>query len=239
MSARVKQWAPLANAEIGRQGSPVPVELVLGIIEAESTGVPGALRGEAHLGDASIGLMQILLSTARQLGYQGVAGDRNTLTGLFEPRTNIRLGVQLLTDLWNRLGNAAGVASAYNGGVRPSLGFGLPLTGTVPKSICLAWEGSGASKRCVKSVTVQPGQYANAAYIQKVLTAMRSYTSAQQLPPVIIDGSDDAPSGDMDGGTGSGPDDATGTSGSAPIDPAVLTIALAVLGASAVAFFRR
>ena len=186
MSANVERWRTAAQAELDAQESPVPIGMVLAIIEAESTGNPKAYRGEAALHDGSIGLMQILLATARGMGYTGISGDPANLNGLFYPQTNIHYGVKYLTDLWARLGNAADVASAYNGGVRPWLGFGGTLPMDHPAvTVCLARDSQG---NCIKRQTVQPGDYGNAEYVDKVLNAMQGYGGVQGLPPVIITG---------------------------------------------------
>lgn len=183
MSANVERWRAMAEAELARQDSPVPLGLVLAIIEAESTGNPRAYRGEAALHDGSIGLMQILSATARGLGYTGINGDPQNQNGLFDPATNIRYGVMFLTDLWQRLGSASDVASAYNGGVRPSIGFGGVVAGPNPVTVCLARDGQGS---CIRRFTAQPGQYGNQGYVDKVLAAWQRYTPAHELPPVII-----------------------------------------------------
>lgn len=187
MTANVERWRSLVQQVIAQQNAQVPEGIVLAIIEAESSGTPSAYRGEAAINDGSIGLMQVLGTTAHSLGYTGAPGDRSTLTGLFDPATNIYYGVKLLNGLWTRFGNAADVASAYNGGVRPWLGFGGVLTGDQSKTICLARDANG---NCINRVVVQPGQYANAAYVNKVLKLAQQYSGAQQLPTVTIDGSE-------------------------------------------------
>ena len=55
-------------------------------------------RFQSLIGDASYGLMQLLMSTARGLGY---TGDAN---GLYDAATNIDLGTRLLSDLRRRYG---------------------------------------------------------------------------------------------------------------------------------------
>jgi soluble lytic murein transglycosylase-like protein len=186
MSANVERWRDVVVDAIEQQGSPIPAELALAIIEAESTGNPHAYRGEAAISDGSIGLMQILYGTARGQGYAGSAGDKTALTGLFDPATNIYYGVAFLTSLWNQLGNAADVASAYNGGVRPSIGFGATVT--KPTTVCLERDSNG---KCVRTFTAQPGQYGNQSYVDHVLRAMQTYAGTEGLPPVEITGTPD------------------------------------------------
>jgi soluble lytic murein transglycosylase-like protein len=81
-------------------------------IKAESDWDVNASRFEAHKGDASWGLMQLLLATAR-----GVLGDNNlTTTQLINPRVNIEAGTKFLSQLWNRYGNMRDAMAAYNAG---------------------------------------------------------------------------------------------------------------------------
>lgn len=93
----------------------VPEDWIRATIATESNWDPQAFRDEPKIGDASRGLMQLLLTTARGLGYEGAP------EGLFDPATNISLGTQLLADLRRRYGtDPRDVYSAYNSG-RPKL----------------------------------------------------------------------------------------------------------------------
>jgi len=133
----------------------VPFGLIKGTILIESSFNPRAYRAEParsslpptsdfpNGGDASYGLMQLLSRTARGLGFTGA------LLELYDPETNIDLGTQLLAqNLRMTGGSVADTVSAYNGGFRPSLGYGEV----------------GAS-----------GQYANQSYVDRVLAAMRAF----------------------------------------------------------------
>lgn len=81
------------------------------IIGRESTFNPRAYRAEPAINDASIGLMQILMGTARGLGFQGTEEE------LYDPATNIHYGTMLLAEIAGRCGtNFAAVYSAYNSG---------------------------------------------------------------------------------------------------------------------------
>lgn len=90
---------------------------VLAVVEIESSYRPRAYRAEPRIGDASWGLMQLLLSTARDRGYQG-DGE-----GLFEPEVNIRLGMAHLRWSWDyltrngRVIDKATWIASYNAGV--------------------------------------------------------------------------------------------------------------------------
>ena len=89
----------------------VPFSWVKAVAGAESNFDPWAMRLEPKINDASRGLMQVLMRTARALGYQG---DEQ---GLFDPATNIDLGAKLLGELISRCGaNFRRVYSGYNSG---------------------------------------------------------------------------------------------------------------------------
>jgi soluble lytic murein transglycosylase-like protein len=149
----------------------VPEAVIKGIIAAESGFKPDAVRGEAHLGDASYGLMQILLQTAKSLGYRGDA------TQLMHPGVNVYYGTKLLAENFKRAGNWPDAISAYNGGFRPELGFGKRATRLV--RVCLRRDAQG---NCEQWQSVNPGEYANKAYVAKVLGYMDRYDT-QPLKP--------------------------------------------------------
>lgn len=171
MTTRVEQWRPIVADAVARSGNVVPVALPLAIIEAESSGTPSAYRGEPN-GNGSIGLMQVLATTARSLGYTGPIGDPKLLTGLYDPATNIGLGVRLLSDNFRSIGTLAGAASAYNGGIRPQFGFGYPWGGPGTTTVCLARDTAG---NCIQRRTVLPGEFGNKPYVDKVMAAFLRY----------------------------------------------------------------
>lgn len=143
----------------------VPVPVIKSVIAAESGFDPTAVRGEPHVDDASIGLMQILIQTARSLGYGG------TSQSLFTPGVNIFYGVKLLDQLYRRLNNWNDAISAYNGGVRPELGFGG--TATAPVRVCLARDPQ--TGRCINWRNTPVGEYSNQAYVDKVRGYMKYF----------------------------------------------------------------
>lgn len=112
----------------------VPVAVIKAVIAHESGFNPRAKRAEAPRsslpptpdhpagGDESRGLMQLLIRTARLLGYKGHPD------GLYDPATSIELGTRLLADnlrsAERRGGGLPDALSQYNGGYRPTLGFG-------------------------------------------------------------------------------------------------------------------
>lgn len=147
----------------------VPVEVIKAIIATESGFRKDAIRGEPQRGDASYGLMQLTYNTARGVGYGG------TRENLIIPAINVYYGTKLLASLWAKLGNWEDVFSAYNGGIRPHLGFGGKLTGSVAKRICLRWSETVAG-RCERWHSVQPGEYANEDYVTKVIARVQYFT---------------------------------------------------------------
>jgi soluble lytic murein transglycosylase-like protein len=86
--------------------------LIQAVIHWESGGNPNAFRAEPRINDASYGLMQILVATARGLGYTGPP------EGLYDPRTNIELGTRYLSNLIRKWGNELLALLNYNGGPR-------------------------------------------------------------------------------------------------------------------------
>lgn len=146
-------------AEAVRRFPAVPPELVRGVIAAESSFNPTAIRGEPQLKDASRGLMQLTMTTARGLGYYG------TPDNLFIPAVNIYYGTKLLAQLYSKLGRWDGVLSAYNGGIRPQFGFGVPATRFI-RGVCL--EHDPLTGRCRRAVDVPPGRFANQDYVDRV-----------------------------------------------------------------------
>lgn len=87
--------------------------LIKAHIKAESNWDINASRYEAHKGDASWGLMQVLLSTAKQ-----VLGNTNlTTTQLIQPRVNIEAGTKFIAQQLARYkGNIKDAIAAYNAG---------------------------------------------------------------------------------------------------------------------------
>jgi len=101
---------PIIN-EMGQKYSVEPA-LIKAHIKQESNWDVNASRFEAHKTDASWGLMQLLLGTAR-----GVLGDSNlTTTQLINPRVNIEAGTKFISQNLNRFGNMRDAIAAYNAG---------------------------------------------------------------------------------------------------------------------------
>jgi soluble lytic murein transglycosylase-like protein len=90
----------------------VPESWINAVIDTESSRNPNAYRWEPARQEASYGLMQILASTAKGLGFTG-----DVFNGLYDPAVNIDLGAKLLGQLRGRYGDDfTRVYSAYNSG---------------------------------------------------------------------------------------------------------------------------
>ena len=84
----------------------IPLDLALAVVAHESRFDADA-TGQA----GEIGLMQIKLSTARDMGYEGSAAE------LYEPANNIRWGMKYLGKARELAGGSeCGTLSRYNGG---------------------------------------------------------------------------------------------------------------------------
>jgi soluble lytic murein transglycosylase-like protein len=168
------------------------VAFVKGVLASESAFNPRAVRGEAHLADASHGLMQMLYSTAQALGYTGAKpteADRQALRGLYDPATNITLGTRYLHRLVSRYGgDIERAASAYNGGDRPQIALGTRATKA--GRICLEWKptapttGRTIDRDCARAYSYKVGEFGNQPYVSKVLHNYNYFfASAAGSPP--------------------------------------------------------
>ena len=108
VAARVLNYAGLAEG-FGERAHVEPA-LVLAVIHMESGGDPDAFRVEPAVVDASFGLMQLLLGTARGLGFAQAPKY------LFDPPVNVELGTRLLALNTTQHGSPWLALIAYNGG---------------------------------------------------------------------------------------------------------------------------
>jgi soluble lytic murein transglycosylase-like protein len=95
------KWRPIIK-KVSPTG--VPDRLVEAIIWVESRGNPNIIGT-----DGEIGLMQILPSTARQMGV-------NNPASLYNPEINIKTGSGYLKWQYGRYGKTEDVVAAYNAG---------------------------------------------------------------------------------------------------------------------------
>jgi hypothetical protein len=85
------QYLALITREAERRGLPPAVADAVAMVESAYS--PGAVGGVGE-----VGLMQVRPTTAAMLGYKG------SLTGLFDPETNIQYGVAYLAEAWRLTG---------------------------------------------------------------------------------------------------------------------------------------
>lgn len=104
-----------------------PAHIIKAVIAKESSFNPRAIKAEPQIKDASRGLMQLLLATARALGYRGEPD------GLFDPVASIEGGAKYLARLYAAARKKGGgwedALSAYNAGWKKESGkilFGVP-----------------------------------------------------------------------------------------------------------------
>lgn len=89
----------------------VPFDWIKAFIGTESNFDPRAFRDEPRIGDSSRGLMQMLESTARDMGLKGSADQ------LYDPAISIDLGAKYMRWLIDRYGMIyEEIYSAYNSG---------------------------------------------------------------------------------------------------------------------------
>lgn len=143
----------LIDAAIADAPPGVDRALIQAMIATESGFNRQAYRAEPHIGDASRGLMQILLRTARGVGFTGTA------LALYDPATNIRYGVAFLAQLVRSKGGDLWAAvSAYNNG--------NGKRAVSATTVCLARDQQTGA--CIKTFTAAPGQFLNQPYVDKV-----------------------------------------------------------------------
>jgi hypothetical protein len=157
----------------------VPASLVKALIAHESQFQPQAARFEGFDpsttadDDSSRGLMQLLYKTARdELGYKG------SPDGLFDPAVNIPLGIRYLALQRQRAnGGWEEALSAYNGGYRPTLGFGRRATEVL--RVCLRRDAQG---NCLQRRNVPVGEFSNQPYVDAVMRYWAHFKESDPAP---------------------------------------------------------
>lgn len=93
----VERWRSIAQSELARSGSPLPVNLILSVIHVESRGFPGHTNPKS----GASGLMQVMPGTLK--GYNKATGDNITLDQLRSPdypTEQIRAGTWVVNTYW-------------------------------------------------------------------------------------------------------------------------------------------
>jgi len=108
VAARVERWWPAIDHAAQQYG--VSQALLEAVIHEESGGDPEAFPEHPERAGASFGLMQLLLPTARAVGFN------LTAPRLFDPALNIFLGAKYLSGLRADYHDWRLALIAYNGG---------------------------------------------------------------------------------------------------------------------------
>ena len=120
----------------------LPIELVLAVIQVESSGYNFAVSPVG-----AMGLMQLMPATA-----EGVAGRIGLRWAgpktLFDPVTNVRLGVVYLRELLDRYGSVTTALAAYNWGptrIAERLRQGKPVPALYAQRVLSVYEKAKAA----------------------------------------------------------------------------------------------
>jgi soluble lytic murein transglycosylase-like protein len=130
----VARLAPVLVTEAERAG--LTLGMVLAVIEVESGG-----RSRARSHRDARGLMQILPATGRALARDMGVPWRGP-ESLYDPVTNVRLGVVYLAQLLARFGDVHTALAAYNAGpsrVARLLASGRPVPTGYAERVLAAW----------------------------------------------------------------------------------------------------
>lgn len=127
----LREVRALAEGTVAAFAFDVPADLVVRIAWIESHFNPSAIRYEAHIGDASAGLMQTLLGTAqwlaRDMGYSAFGVP--DLARLLEPQASLYFGAAYLDYLRTWRGQRRSdewIVRHYNTGPGASDALGEP-----------------------------------------------------------------------------------------------------------------
>jgi soluble lytic murein transglycosylase-like protein len=119
----------------------LPIELVLALIQVESSGNNFAV---SHVG--AMGLMQLMPATAEEVaGRIGLPWEGPDM--LFEPVSNVRLGVVYLRQMIDRYGSVSTALAAYNWGptrIAERLRQGEPVPAVYARRVLSVYEKAKA-----------------------------------------------------------------------------------------------
>lgn len=99
ISPKALSWAPVVQSELAAQSVPLPLSLVLSVIDVESNGFPGLINQKS----GAAGLMQVMpfvvddfnKATGSSYGPSDMAGDTANAA-----KRQIRVGVWILSQFW-------------------------------------------------------------------------------------------------------------------------------------------
>lgn len=151
--------------------------IIHAIIKVESNWDTTASRYESHLNDSSLGLMQVLLKTAReQLKNPGL-----TTTQLFDPQTNIEAGTRYIAYQLRRYnGNIKDAFAAYNAGSKRLTSSGAYINQSYVDKAYNAYQmyksqSTISTAQISKTTSLVSTKYAVPAILSVVLLVIVSY----------------------------------------------------------------
>lgn len=141
----IRQLSPEIEPRFGEHGALWDEADVLALIDVESDFNPKATRWEPSVNEASMGLMQTLVSTARDRGFTGAPED------LYVPETSIYYGLRHLrwihASLLSKTGHWATEEewlTAYN------MGVGAAVAGKRASAYIANWRAARAKYQSTK-----------------------------------------------------------------------------------------
>lgn len=181
-----------AEIEAASKKYNIPVELITALMTAESN---GNVRAISPAG--AVGLMQILPSTAKEMGYSG---------DLFDPATNIDAGTRYLSEQYKRFASYPMALAAYNAGPnnRAVASGRIPQNGETPVhnqrvmsvfSALRSGQAGSTSRDVIRVAEANPQLQALTAERNTLLVARDSYTQALQDAGLTSDRRDELKGG--------------------------------------------
>lgn len=141
--------------------------LVFAIIRQESDFDANSLLYEPALSDYSLGLMQVLYNTAKDMGFKGTQGE------LIQPAINIYYGCRYLKSRLDKYGLNGGIVS-YNSG-SPIVITADYIAKQKAKLATLTGSDYTTLKNKIDDYSGRMGQYINQKYLDNVLKYYAEY----------------------------------------------------------------
>lgn len=97
ISKKALAWAPVVDSELKRQKIPLPIELILAVIDIESSGVPGLENKKS----GASGLMQVMPVVVQD--YNKIHKSKTSIERMRDPNLGeeqIKVGIWILGQFW-------------------------------------------------------------------------------------------------------------------------------------------
>ncbi len=173
-------WLPIIQHEAALRGLPAALADAVAMVETGYNPDAVGTSGE-------IGMMQVMPATARQLGFTGTTVD------LFQPATNIRLGVAYLARAWSLAGgNVCRALTKYRAGLGEQVSSPLSITYCAramswldATGSPLAQSGAGGADGATVEAPASPAPDPHVIAMFPPLPEQAGLTAAPRLPAVI------------------------------------------------------